>query len=100
MASKAALAGCSLRRTRCGRSSIWCILSGMKAAREFLQRLSQQFPPPEGVNHALAVNAGKLTVVLFHEGAWESYVIEDDDFGKSVDTLVGEVVALREQRKA
>jgi hypothetical protein len=71
----------------------------MKAARGLLLRLTELLPPPEGVNHALVINAGKLTVVLFHGGAWESYIVEEADLDKGVDVLVTELVALREQRK-
>jgi hypothetical protein len=68
--------------------------------RDFLRLLTELVPTPDGVNHALVVNGGKLTVCLFHGGAWESYYIEDEDLDKDVDTLVSEVMQLRKQRKA
>jgi len=72
----------------------------MKTARDLLLRLTELVPRSEGVDHALVTNAGKLTVVLFHGGAWESYVFEETDLDKGVDVLITELVALREQRKA
>ncbi len=73
---------------------------GMRMALALLRRLTELFPPPEGSSHGLALNAGKLTVVLFHEGAWEAYFLGEEDFEKDLDTLVREITSLHEQRKA
>lgn len=70
----------------------------MRTVRDFLRLLTELVPTPDGVNHALVVNGGKLTVVLFHGGAWESYIIEDEDLDKDADTLVSEIMGLRGSR--